>query len=127
MRFLIRLIVIAAALWVAVRFVPGIEYAGHWSGLLAVALVFGVVNAVIRPILFYLTCPLVLATLGLFVFVLNGLMLWLTGALSAALGIGFSVNGIVPAILGALVVGVVSTILSVFVGSPGKERGRGRE
>jgi putative membrane protein len=124
MRFLIRLLVTAAALWVAVRFVPGIEYRGHWAGLLAVALVFGLVNAIIRPILFLLTCPLVLATLGLFVFVLNGLMLWLTGELSGALGIDFTVTGIVPAILGALCVSVVSTILSIFVGNPddAKER-----
>jgi putative membrane protein len=124
MRFLIRLLVTAAALWVAVRFVPGIEYRGHWAGLLAVALVFGLVNAIIRPILFLLTCPLVLATLGLFVFVLNGLMLWLTGELSGALGIDFAVTGIVPAILGALCVSIVSTILSIFVGNPddAKER-----
>ena len=124
MRFLIRLLVTAAALWVAVRYVPGIEYTGEWPGLLAVALVFGLVNAIVRPILFYLTCPLVFATLGLFVFVLNGLMLWLTAVVSAELGIGFRVTGILPAILGALVVGVVSAVLSVFVGKRGKERRR---
>jgi putative membrane protein len=118
MRFLLRLIITAAALWVAVRFIPGIDYQGPLPGLLAVAFVFGLVNAIIRPILFALTCPLVLATLGLFVFVLNGLMLWLTSALSGQLGIDFTVSGIVPAILGALCVGIVSTILSVFVGSP---------
>jgi putative membrane protein len=122
MRFLFRLLVTAAALWVAVYFVPGIEYRGHWAGLLAVALVFGVVNALVRPILFYLTCPLVALTLGLFIFVLNGLMLWLTAVLSAALGIDFSVQGLVPAIVGALVIAVVSAVLSIFVGD-GK-RGR---
>lgn len=126
MRFLLRLLITAAALWVAVRFIPGIDYTGHWAGLIAVALVFGLVNAVIRPILFMLTCPLVLVTLGLFVFVLNGIMLWVTSALSGALGIDFTVTGIVPAILGALCVSVVSTILSIFVGNPddAKERDR---
>jgi putative membrane protein len=62
-----------------------------------------------------LTCPLVLLTLGLFVFVLNGLMLWLTGWVAAGLGLGFEVGGLLPAILGGLVVGAVSTVLNVFV------------
>ncbi|HZD06192.1 MAG TPA: phage holin family protein [Longimicrobiales bacterium] len=124
MRFLIRLGVTAAALWVAVRLVPGITYRGDWLPFLGVALVFGVVNAVVRPVLYALTCPIVLLTLGLFVFVLNGIMLLITAALAGALGIGFTVAGIVPAILGALVVGVVSAILSIFVGEPEKDRRR---
>lgn len=117
MRFLLRLVVTAAALWVAVALVPGIEHTGPWTHLLLVALVFGLVNAVIRPILYALTCPLVVLTLGLFIFVLNGLMLWLTGAISEAVGLGFDVTGLIPAILGALVVGLVSMVLNVFVGS----------
>jgi putative membrane protein len=116
MQFLLRLLVTAAALWVAVQLVPGITYAGPWLHLLAVALVFGVVNAIVRPIILSLTCPLVLLTLGLFIFVLNGLMLWLTGALSSAIGFNFHVAGLVPAIIGGLIVGVVSTVLNVFVG-----------
>ena len=116
MRFLLRLLITAAALWVAVQLVPGIDHAGSWTSLLLVALVFGIVNAVIRPILLALTCPLVVLTLGLFIFVLNALMLWLTGALSEALGLGFTVNGFVPALIGGLVVGIVSTLLSIFVG-----------
>ena len=115
MRFLLRLLVTAMALWVAVAVIPGLDYQGPWAGLLLVALVFGLVNAVVRPILFVLTCPLVLLTLGLFVFVLNGLMLWLTGWVAAGLGLGFEVGGLLPAILGGLVVGVVSTVLNVFV------------
>jgi putative membrane protein len=115
MRFLLRLLVTAMALWVAVAVIPGLDYQGPWAGLLLVALVFGLVNAVVRPILFVLTCPLVLLTLGLFVFVLNGLMLWLTGWVAAGLGLGFEVGGLLPAILGGLVVGAVSTVLNVFV------------
>jgi putative membrane protein len=122
MRFLVRLAVTAAALWVAVRLVPGIDYRGDWLPFLAVALVFGVVNAVVRPILFALTCPIVLLTLGLFVFVLNGVMLLITAGLAGAFGIDFTVEGLIPAILGALVVGLVSTVLSVFVGEPASER-----
>ena len=122
MNFLIRLLVTAAALWVAVTYVPGIDYQGSWAGLLVVALVFGVVNAIVRPILFMLTCPLVLITLGLFVLVLNGIMLMLTAAFSESLGIDFTVAGIVPAVLGALVVTVVSTVLSIFVGENKKSK-----
>lgn len=116
MRFLLRLAANAVALWVAVLLIPGIAYAGGAWGLLGVAVVFGVVNAIIRPILKFLTCPLVVLTLGLFVFVLNGLMLWLTSRLAIALGIGFEVHGFWAAVLGAVIVGVVSTVLTLFVG-----------
>lgn len=116
MRFLLRLLATAAALYVAVLLVPGITYTGGWLGLLGVALVFGVVNAVIRPILKVLTCPLVVLTLGLFVFVLNALMLWLAGEISQAFGIGFDVRGFWAALIGALIVGLVSTVLNLMVG-----------
>jgi putative membrane protein len=115
MRFFIRLFITAVALWVAVAIVPGISYSGPLPYLLAVALVFGLVNAVIRPLLFLLTCPLVLLTLGLFVLVLNALMLMLTAELAAALGIRFVVDGLLPALLGGIVIGIVSTILNIFV------------
>ncbi|HWV58538.1 MAG TPA: phage holin family protein [Longimicrobiales bacterium] len=115
MRFLLRLAITAASLWVAVELVPGIEYTGEWPGLVGVAVVFGVVNALIRPILMVLTIPLVVVTFGLFVFVLNALMLMLTGALATALGIEFYVHGFWSALLGALLVGVVSAALNLFV------------
>jgi putative membrane protein len=122
MKFLLRLLATAAALWVAVQIVPGIDYTGPWLHLLLVALVFGVVNAVIRPILIHLSCPIIVLTLGLFVLVLNALMLWLTGALSEALGIAFEVRGFVPAFIGGLVVGIVSALLNVFVGKKRERR-----
>jgi putative membrane protein len=122
MRFLIRLLITAVALWAAVELIPGIEHSGPWLNLVGVALVFGVVNAVIRPLLLMLTCPLVLLTLGLFIFVLNALMLMLTGALSNALGLGFTVDGFLPALLGGLVVGLVSTALNIVVGDKQKAR-----
>ncbi|HEX9887423.1 MAG TPA: phage holin family protein [Longimicrobiales bacterium] len=116
MRFLIRLTVTAAALWVAVRFVPGIDYDGHWAGLLGVAALFGVVNAVIRPLVRLLTCPLVFLTLGLFVFVINGLMLLLTAFIAVELGVAFTVTDLWAGTLGALVIGVVSALITTFVG-----------
>lgn len=122
MRFLVRLLITAAALWVAVAVVPGIRADGSWLNLLGVALVFGIVNAVIRPLLLVLTCPLVLLTLGLFIFVLNALMLWLTGVLSEALGLGFTVAGFLPALIGGLIVGLVSTALNMLVGDERREK-----
>ena len=115
MRFLIRLLINAAALWIATQIVPGVTHTGPWTSLLLVALVFGVLNAVVRPILKLLTCPLIVLTLGLFTFVINAVMFWLTSAVSESLGLGFHVDGFGSAFLGALVVTVVSVLLSVFV------------
>jgi putative membrane protein len=110
-----RLAINAAALWAATRLVPGISFDGDWRLLIIVALVFGVVNASLRPILMVLTLPLLILTLGLFTFILNALMLWVTSAISDALGVGFHVSGFWAAFLGALVVTVVSFLLSLFV------------
>lgn len=121
MLFLIRLIATAVALWVSVRIVPGITYTGGALGLLVVAVVFGLVNAFVRPVLKLLTCPLVVLTLGLFIFVLNGLMLWLTSELSLALGIGFDVDGFWAAVLGAIIVGLVSMVLTLLLGAAEEE------
>jgi putative membrane protein len=124
MRFLIRWLVTAVALWVAVRLVPGIWYEGSWPGMLGVALVFGLVNALIRPIIFLLTCPLVVLSLGLFIFVLNALMLWLTSAVARGFGLGFHVAGFWPALVGAVVVGLTSVLLNLFVGDTKKKKNR---
>ena len=89
-------------------------YTGGWMPILGVALVFGVVNAFIRPIAKILTFPIVILTLGLFLLIINGLMLWLTSALSDALNLGFHVQGFKAAFLGALVVSIVSGLLSLL-------------
>ena len=115
MRFLLRLLINAAALWVAVQIVPGITFTGDWAPFFGVALVFGVVNAFIRPIVKLFTLPILFLTLGLFAFVVNGMMLWLTGYLSSRLGMHFYVDGCWTAILGALVVSFVSALLSMFL------------
>jgi putative membrane protein len=122
MPFLIRLLVNAAALWVATRLVPGVSFDGGALPFLGVALVFGVVNAFIRPLLKILTFPLILVTLGLFALVVNGLMLWLTSSLSASLGLGFHVSGFWAAFWGAIVVSVTSLILSLLIREPSTER-----
>jgi putative membrane protein len=120
MPFLIRLLVNAAALWVATRLVPGVSYSGGWVPFFAVALVFGVLNATLRPLAKILTFPLIIVTLGIFALVVNGLMLWLTSSISSSLGLGFHVDGFWPAFWGALVVSLVSMLLSVFVKDPSR-------
>jgi len=113
--FLVRLLVNAAALWVATHLVPGVSYEGGWLSFLGVALVFGFVNAFIRPVAKILTFPLIIVTFGIFSLVVNGLMLWLTSSLSSALGLGFQVSGFWAAFFGALIVSIVSTLLSMMV------------
>ena len=122
-----RLLINAAALWAATRLVPGISFDGDWRLLFVVALIFGVINLSVRPILKFLTFPLLILTLGLFTFVLNALMLWLTGAVSDALDLGFHVDGFAPAFVGGLVVTVISFLLSLFVGSGKHEKRASRE
>jgi putative membrane protein len=113
--FLIRWMINTIALWAAVRIIPGIHFTDGPLQLLAVALVFGIVNAVLRPILTVLSCPLVLLTLGLFTLVINGLMLMFTARLAAIWDLGFRVDGFWPAFWGGLVVGLVSLALTLLV------------
>jgi putative membrane protein len=115
MPFLIRLLVNAAALWVATQVVSGVTFDGGLLPMLGVALVFGVVNALLRPVAKILTFPIIIVTLGIFALVINGLMLWLTSSLSSAMGLGFHVSGFWAAFWGALVVSLVSLVLSMLI------------
>ena len=124
MYLLLRLLINAGALWAATSLVPGISFTGDLGRFLVVALVFGLLNALVRPILLLLSLPLLILTLGLFTFVLNAVILMLLGALSNGLGLGFNVAGFVPAFVGALIVTVVSFVLSIFV-KPGGDRRTG--
>ena len=116
--FVVRLLVNAAALWVAARVVPGVSYSGGWIPFFCVALIFGVVNTFVGFTAKVLTFPLIVVTLGLFIFIINGLMLWLTSVISSALGLGLRVEGFWPAFWGALVVSLVSTALSLMMRPP---------
>ena len=115
MPFLVRLLVNAAALWVATQVVSGVTFDGGLLPMLGVALVFGVVNALLRPVAKILTFPIIIVTLGIFALVINGLMLWLTSSLSSALGLGFHVSGFWAAFWGAIVVSLVSLVLSMLI------------
>jgi len=120
MFFLLRLIVNAVALLITAWVIPGIHLGAagphpttnDWVTLLIVALIFGLVNAVIRPILILLSLPLEIITLGLFIFVINAFMLLLTSWIAQGMGLGFRVDKFLAALLGALIVSIVSFILS---------------
>ena len=116
MFFLLRLLINAAALWIAIQLVDGIEHRGSWWSLLLVALVFGLLNASIRPLLKLLSLPVIILTLGLFIFVINALMLMLTGWISGLLDLSFYVAGFWDAFVGGLIISVVSFVLSLFTG-----------
>jgi putative membrane protein len=118
--FLIRTVLNAIALFVAVKLVGGVDVdarttIGRVGTYLVVGLIFGIVNATIRPIAKMLSCPLVLLTLGLFALVVNALLFWLSAAISDAVGVPFRVDGFWAAFWGAIVVGLVSWALSLVV------------
>jgi putative membrane protein len=112
------------AIAITVILVPGIN-GGISAGttldidvksLLGVALIFGLVNALVRPVLKLLSCPLVLLTLGLFIFVINAAMLLLTSAIAQSLGLQFYVDGFVSALFGSIIISVVSIVLTALFG-----------
>ncbi len=121
MRFLLRVLVSAAALGVATWAVSGIELlAGSgWSRvgtLLAVALIFGLINATLKPLIKVIGCAFYVLTLGLAALVVNGLLLWLTSVIAGDLTLPVHVTGFWPAFWGAIVVGLVSWLLNLLIG-----------
>ena len=118
---LLRWLVTTLALYAAVLLVPGISFdaaQGAWR-LILVALVFGGVNALLRPLLTLLTCPLIIFTFGIFFLVVNALLLMATSWASLKLGLGFTVAGFWPAFWGGLVVSIASTLIFAITGRPG--------
>lgn len=116
MNLLIRWIIASFSLFVAAWLVPGIRVEGNAWGVYAVmAVILGLINAIIRPILKLLSLPIIILTLGLFLLVINGITLWMASALAIKVfHVGFYVDGFWSALLGALIVSVVSMILSAF-------------
>ena len=120
MRFVIRIVASAIALAVAAAVVPGIELTTASLGskaltLIAVALIFGVVNAILKPIVKTVGCAFYILTLGLIALVVNALLLWLTSYLAGKLKLPFHITGFWPAFWGAIIVGVVGWLLSILV------------
>jgi putative membrane protein len=117
-RLILRWAINAVALYVAIGtgWIKGIETQDtSVVAILGLALVFSVVNALLRPLLKFVTCPVIILTLGLFTLVINAVLFWLTGWLGQHIGIGFTVSGWLPALLGGLVVGLVSMVLTVIL------------
>lgn len=126
-KIIVRWAINAIALWAAVTIVPGIHIqtqGNWWLAILGLALIFGLVNAILRPIIEMLTCPLIILTLGLGTLLINTLLFWLTGLIGAKFGIGFTVDGFWPAFFGALVVTIVSIVLTMLI--PDRRQPRAR-
>jgi putative membrane protein len=128
MRLLIRWVITALAILAAAWLVPGItiaEDANSWTAVFVMAAVFGLVNAFIRPLLTLLSCPLVLLTLGVFMLVINAICFSLSSWIAQNwFGVGFVVDGFWPAFFGAIVVSIVSFLLSLFLPDENEPRRR---
>src|SRR6188508_3488651 len=117
----IQLLINAAALYVAVLVVDGLDFnfdrEGAWVEFILVALIFGLVNTFLKPVLRLLTLPITMVTLGLFLLVLNALLLLFVGWISSELALGLTIDGFVPALLGSIVISLVSLVLSMVLGT----------
>jgi putative membrane protein len=121
-KLVVRVVINALALAAATYLLSGITLTGDTDGqravaLLVVAAVFGVVNAVVRPVVKILSIPFIIVTLGLLLLVINGLMLLLTSWLSQEIGLGFHVDGFWTAVVGALIVSVTTWLLELVLPS----------
>jgi putative membrane protein len=121
-KFFIRWFINAVALYVAVLIVPGIHFGGEWADLLWLALIFGLLNALLRPLLKLLALPLIILTLGLFTLLINAAMLMLTSSVAQSFGLDFSVDGFWTAFLGSLVISLVSVVMSTIIRDDRKGR-----
>lgn len=126
MKFIIRVVITAVALWVATLVVHGIDITAATTPrkigtLLAVAVIFGVVNALLKPVIKTLGCVFYILTLGLIAFVVNGLLLWLASWMADKMNLPFHVSGFWAAFWGAIVVGLVSWLLNLFVSDKDKD------
>lgn len=114
-RFIIRWAINAVALYAAIELIPGVQaQSTDWGAILGLALIFGLVNALISPLLKLLTCPLIILTLGLFTLIINTFIFYLAGQIGSWFGIGFDVTGFGAAFLGGLVTSVISIFLSLL-------------
>jgi putative membrane protein len=115
-RFIIRWAINAVALYAAIELVPGVNaQSTGWGAILGLALIFGLINALISPLLKILTCPLIILTLGLFTLLINTLIFYLAGQVGTWFGIGFDVSGFGAAFLGGLITSVVSVFLTLLL------------
>ena len=117
MKLVIRWLITAIAVFLTAWLMPGIRIEGTNAFVTVgiVAIILGLVNAIIRPILAFLSCGCIVATLGLFMLVINAITLWLTSVIANWLGIGFHVDSIWAALFGSIVISIISFVLSIFL------------
>jgi len=115
-RFVLRLAINIIAILVAVNIIPGLHLEGPWWSLALVAAIFGLVNTAVRPLLTLLTLPFVIITLGFFLLIINALVLYLTSALASGFGVQFIIDSLGWAVLSAVVISLVSGVLSILSG-----------
>ncbi len=118
MRLLVRWLVAAAAVWLTAALLGGVRVEGGVVSLLAFAAILGLVNALIRPLVTWLSCGLIALTLGLFLLVINAAMLLLAAAVGDRLGLGVTVDGFGTALIAALMISVITWVLSILVPDP---------
>ncbi len=120
MKILIKLIITAVALWIATLVIPGIHLHTHSTTgkigtLVVVALIFGIINSVLKPIVKTIGCLAYAITFGLISIIVNGLLFWLASFVAGKLSVPFHIDGFIPAVLGALLVGVIGWVLSLIL------------
>ncbi|MCF6278047.1 MAG: phage holin family protein [Anaerolineales bacterium] len=123
-RFFIRLFINAVALYIAVLLVNGITLQGQWTSIIWLALIFGLINAILRPLIKFFTLPLIILTLGIFSLIINTFLFWMTSLIGKGFGLGLTIANPVftNAFLGGLVVSVVGVILSLILRDELKRR-----
>lgn len=114
-KFLLRWGIHTIALYIAIQLVPGLQHTGNGGALLGVALIFGLVNSALKPVLIVLSCPLVVLTFGFFLLVINGILLLLTAWVSEWFNLGLHVEGLGWGIMGSLVISLVSLLFNTLL------------
>ena len=122
-KFILNLLVNAIALYAAVALVSGIiPQSSNWFSFLWLALIFGLINAILKPILQVVGCPFIILTLGFGGLLINTLLFYLAGEIGTRFGVGFTVAGFWPAFFGALVVSIISFMLGIFIKDDDRDR-----
>ncbi len=115
-QLILRIMINALSIGIAVKLIDGITFTGEWWKMIIIALIFGLINSLIKPIITFFSIPFIILTLGLFIVVVNALMLLLTAKLSDTFNLGLQIDGFFPALLGAIIVSVVSILLTWLSG-----------
>lgn len=114
---ILRIMVNALSIGIAVKLVEGITFTGEWWKMIIIGIIFGLVNSLVKPIITFFSLPLIVFTLGIFILIVNALMLLLTAKLSDTFNLGLHIDGFLPAIFGAIIISVVSIVLSWISGT----------